>query len=499
MLDCSDPSAVWCSDLGFSDQTAENWGWAYLRYGRGYDPPASLSDQAFTFRGHDYTVVNMILRPGTHPVMPNAWSMWQQGYSSFNITIKKGASLRENPAEDHYQDWVLHLERLTLPFKDALPYDGGFLWVGPEIQEIFSDWDPSLTNRIGIQEVAVVDQTTNPLLPWAPMQVDASPQGPDGLRINWAKPGWTNPGLPEPTEYIVQWKLATASWDVPAAVSEQEVAAGSNFHSLTIDGLTRNSFYSVRVIATNAEGNGPPSRETLGRPQDEGPHLLAQTVNGQTLTLRFSDPLATSPVPAATSFVVMADGGLIAVDSVAINGDAVILTLNRAVTAANSVLVRYDKPTVTSGVFLQDNSGNHAQVARHLELLPAVNATLQSTVQPLTAQFTSTPASHNGRDPFTFDIEFSEPVWIGIGLARDDMLEVTGGTVISAPWKDRRSDKITVHVRPDGEGDIVIVLPGNRTCAGIISVGDSPGNAGAPCAIGNRVLTNAPTATITGP
>ena len=499
MLDCSDPSAVWCSDLEFSDQTAENWGWAYLKYGRGYDPPASLSDEDFTFQGVDYTVVSMELRPGTHPVMPNAWSTWQQGYSSFNINIKKGASLRGNPAEDHYRNWVLHLERLALPFKDALPYNGGFLWVRPEIQEIFNDWTPSLPNRIGIQEVAATGQTTNPLLPWPPMQVDASPQGPDGLRINWAKPAWTNPGLPEPTEYIVQWKLATASWDDPADVSEREVAAGSNFHSLTIDGLTSNTFYSVRVIATNAEGNGPPSRETLGRPQDQGPQLLAQTVNGQTLTLRFSDRLATSSVPAATSFVVMADGGLIAVNSVAIRGQDVTLTLNRAVTAANSVLVRYDKPTVTSGVFLQDNSGNHAQVARHLELLPAINATLQSTVQPLTAQFTSTPASHNGRDPFTFDIEFSEPVWIGTGLARDDMLEITGGTVVSAPWKDRRSDKITVHVRPDGDGDIVIVLPGNRTCAGIISAGDSPGNAGAPCAIGNRVLTNAPTATIMGP
>ena len=266
---------------------------------------------------------------------------------------------------------------------------------------------------------------------------------------------------------------------------------------MNIDGLTRNSFYSVRVIAANAEGNGPPSRETLGRPQDGGPHLLSQTVNGLTLTLRFSDPLAASFVPTATSFVVMADGGLIAVDSVAISGDAVVLTLNRAVTAANSVKVRYDKPTDTSAVFLQDANGNHAQVARHLELLPAINASSSATA--LTAQFTGTPASHNGRTTFTFDVEFSEPVWIGTGLARDDMLEITGGTVISAPWQDRRSDKITVHVRPDGEGDIVITLPGNRTCAGIVSDGDSPGNKGAPCAIGNRVLTTAPTATITGP
>ena len=81
------------------------------------------------------------------------------------------------------------------------------------------------------------------------------------------------------------------------------------------------------------------------------------------------------------------------------------------------------------------------------------------------------------------------------------MLEVTGGTVISAPWKDRRSDKITAHVRPDTQGDIVIVLPGNRVCSGIIGSGDPPDDpvAGAPCAIGNRMLTNDSTMTIPGP
>ena len=111
------------------------------------------------------------------------------------------------------------------------------------------------------------------------------------------------------------------------------------------------------------------------------------------------------------------------------------------------------------------------------------------------------PNSHDGATLFTFDVEFSEPVWVGIGLPRDHMLEVTGGTVISAPWKDRRTDKVTVHVRPDTTGDIVIVLPGNRVCAGIIGSGDPQVDpvAGAPCAIGNRMLTNAPTATIPGP
>ena len=505
-LDCAGTATAWCADVGFSDQTAENWGRANLRYGRDLDPPATLSDDVFRFRGVDYTVLSMELRPGTHPIMPNAWSRWQQGYSSFRIVINWGPSLRGDPVEEHYRDWVLHLDGLELPFKDAFVYRNNFTWVGAEFQQIFNDWTPSTVTKIGIEEVAAGDQDTNPLLPWAPMQVDATPEGPNGLRIDWAKPAWYTPGLnlpglPEPTKYIVQWKLASVGWGDSADVSQREVAAGSNFHSLTVDGLTEDALYSVRVIAGNDAGDGPPSEETLGRPQDDVIALLAKTVNGRTLTLRFSERLDPNAVPAETDFVVIADGGLIAVDSVAISGDAVTLTLDRAVTAANSVLVRYDKPTDPSAVFLRDTGGDHVQIPQHFELLRAVNATPQTSVQPLTATFANMPSSHDGATLFTFDIEFSEPVWVGVGLPRDDMLEVTGGTVISAAWKDRRTDKVTVHVRPDTTGDIVIALPGNRVCSGIIGSGDPQVDpvAGAPCAIGNRVLTNEPTATIPGP
>ena len=501
VLDCSGTTAVWCADLGFSDRTAENWGWAYLRYGEGWDPPASLSDEDFRFRGVNYTVRTMELRPGTHPSMPNAWSRWQQGYSHFAIGIFWNQTWGA-PSREHYQDWVLNLDGLELPFKDALRHGASFIWVGAEIQEVFNDWTPSTVNMIGIEEVAAADQETNPLLPWAPMQVDAPPQGPNRLLVVWAKPAWYFTGLPAPTKYIVQWKLASASWDNSAYVSEREVAAGSNFHSLTIDGLTEDVLYSVRVIAGNDAGNGPPSEETLGRPQDDSPQLIAQTINGDRLTLRFSNRLSTGSVPAGTAFTVLADGGLIEVDSVAIRGNEVVLTLDRAVTAAaHSVKVRYDKPTGPTGVFLRDISGNHAHIRQHHELLEVVNITPDASVQPLTARFANEPANHNGRDNFTFDIEFSEPVWVAIGFPRDDMLEVTGGTVVSAPWRERRSDAITFHVRPDTMGDIVIVLPGNQVCEGIIEHTDwriEP-VAGAPCAIGNRKLTNSLTMTVPGP
>ena len=498
-LDCSENAAVWCADLELSDRVSENYGWLYMRYGQGWDPPAHLSPDNFTFRGAHHTVRSMELRPGTHPVLPNAWSRWQQGYSSFSISIQSHGGL----PRANYQDWILHLDGLELPFKDALRSGSSFVWVGPEIQQIFNDWTPQKVNRIGIQEVAAANQNTNPMLPWTPMQVDAVSEGPDRLRIIWAKPNWYHSGLPAPTKYIVQWKLASASWSDSAAISQREVAATSNFESLAVKGLNEDTFYSVRVIASNDSGDGPPSPETLGRPQDHTPKLIATTVNGDTLTLRFSNRLDTTSVPAETAFTVIADGGLIMVNSMAIRGDEVILTLDRPVTAAtHSVKVRYDRPTDTTAKFLRDTNSNHVHIRQHHELLQAINVTPQSSVQPLTAEFTNHPASHDGSTRFAFEIEFSEPVWISDGLARDDMLRVTGGTVISAHWKDRRTDIFRVEIQPRTNGDIIITLPGNQHCDSIIAASGWTLNTpipGTPCAIGNRSLTREVTETIPGP
>ena len=498
-LDCSESAAVWCADLELSDRVSENYGWLYMRYGQGWDPPAHLSPDNFTFRGAHHTVRSMELRPGTHPVLPNTWSRWQQGYSSFGINIQSPGGL----PRANYQDWILHLDGLELPFKDALRSGSSFVWVGPEIQQIFNDWTPHKVNRIGIEEVAVANQNTNPMLPWTPMQVDAVSEGPDRLRIIWAKPNWYHRGLPAPTKYIVQWKLASASWSDSAAISQREVAATSNFESLAVKGLNEDTFYSVRVIASNDSGDGPPSPETLGRPQDHTPKLIARTVNGNTLTLRFSNRLDTTSVPAETAFTVIADGGLIMVNSMTIRDDEVILTLDQPVTAAtHSVKVRYDRPTDTRSGFLQDTNSNHVHIRQHHELLQAVNVTPQSSVQPLTAEFTNHPASHDGSTRFAFEIEFSEPVWISDGLARDDMLRVTGGTVISAHWKDRRTDIFRVEIQPRTNGDIIITLPGNQHCNGIIAASSWTWNTpipGTPCAIGNRSLTREVTETIPGP
>ena len=74
-------------------------------------------------------------------------------------------------------------------------------------------------------------------------------------------------------------------------------------------------------------------------------------------------------------------------------------------------------------------------------------------------------------------------------------------TVTGAHWLDRRTGRWAVTVQPDGGGDIVITLPKDRYCVADLddSIRQDDLVPGAPCAAGNRPLTNEPTATVPGP
>ena len=113
------------------------------------------------------------------------------------------------------------------------------------------------------------------------------------------------------------------------------------------------------------------------------------------------------------------------------------------------------------------------------DLRSITNETDTALLQPLTAQFTNVPTSHDGGDSFTFNIEFSESVWIDTGLGKDHLLQVAGGTVTTAHWLDRRTEELEVTIQPSSDEDIVVVLPGGRGCS----------VKGAPCAAGDRVLS----------
>ena len=108
---------------------------------------------------------------------------------------------------------------------------------------------------------------------------------------------------------------------------------------------------------------------------------------------------------------------------------------------------------------------------------------------PLTARFEEAPATHNGTDPLTFRIAFSEDIDTSYVTVRDHALEVTGGSVTAAWRVESRSDLWGIRVQPDSDADVEIALPANRAC-------DAQG---AVCTADDKVLSNRPEMTIPGP
>ena len=112
-----------------------------------------------------------------------------------------------------------------------------------------------------------------------------------------------------------------------------------------------------------------------------------------------------------------------------------------------------------------------------------------STVEPLTARFTRTPAEHDGKRAFKFRIRFSEDVAISFRRFRDQVLSVSGGSVKKAKRVDGRPDLWEVTVKPGSPGDVTVTLEGGHAC----------GTAGAVCTGDGRTLSATISTTVPGP
>ena len=169
---------------------------------------------------------------------------------------------------------------------------------------------------------------------------------------------WTGPDSgPAPTGYTVQWKESGDDWADQDDVSEADVTGASHI----IAGLTDGTEYAVRVIATTDAAESDPSGEVAATPAETiPPELSSASVDGATLTLTFDEQLDTGAGPDRSAFAVTVAGSGRGVETVAVSGSVVTLTLVTAVSAGDAVTVDYTAPTDDATARLQDLVGNAA-------------------------------------------------------------------------------------------------------------------------------------------
>ena len=316
--------------------------------------------------------------------------------------------------------------------------------------------------------------------PGVPSNLKVALQQSGRLKATWEAPG---PG-PAPTGYTVQWMVSGDDWEDPGEVSETDVTKTS----YVIGGLTDGVEYSVRVVATKDDADGDPSEEVTATPQETTPPGLSSTaVDGAELTLTFDEPLDAGMVPDRSAFVVTVAGGGRGVETVTASGGTVTLALVTAVFAGDAVTVDYTAPAGEQSDRLRDQVGNAAASFSGQSVTNDTNAADQ-----LTAVTPDVPAGHDGNATFTFELRFSETPRKGFSYRtiRDHAFTVTGGDLVKANRLVKgKNVRWQIHVRPDGNGAVNIVLPVTTDCA----------SDGAICTQDRRPLSNRLELTVPGP
>ena len=128
--------------------------------------------------------------------------------------------------------------------------------------------------------------TTSPTKPGQTTGVNFTLKWNGVLAISWIAP--QNDGGSAITGYKVQWKSGSQSFGDPS----REHTTGASARVYTITGLTNGTEYTVRVIAVNAVGDGPPSNEKTATPvgpPDAPPNVQAGSGHQQ-LTVNWGAP-----------------------------------------------------------------------------------------------------------------------------------------------------------------------------------------------------------------
>ena len=218
---------------------------------------------------------------------------------------------------------------------------------------------------------------------------------------------------------------------------------------------------SAATAAVEAKPNTP----ATGAPTISGTAQVGETLTADTSGIADEDGLTN----AAFNYQWQADGA----------------DISGATGATYTPVVDDMGKAISVTVSFTDDRGNGEE--RASAAMAAVEA---NPLPPLTASLENIATSHDGESVFTFELRFSEEFGLSYKTLRDHAFTVTGGAMRKAQRLEQGSDiGWQITVRPDGNGDVTVVLPETTDCD----------DQGAICTEDGRMLSNSLNFTVSGP
>ena len=245
--------------------------------------------------------------------------------------------------------------------------------------------------------------------------------------------------------FSYQWQadgaeISGTTDDTYTLVDADEGKAISVTVSFTDDGGNDETLTSAATGAVEAKSNSP----ATGQPAISGTAQVGETLTADTSSIADEDGLDN----AAFAYQWIFNDG---------SADSEI----GGATGSTYILASDDVgKTIKVRVSFTDDAGNEETLTS-----AATDAVEAAPLTPLTAVIENAAASHDGASVFTFELRFSEEFGISYKTLRDHAFTVTGGTVKKAQRLEQGSNigwRITV--RPDGNGQVGIVLPETTDC-----------------------------------
>ena len=368
-------------------------------------------------------------------------------------------------------------------------HDGGALRVA-----VTAD-DGTDTTTIPVTIEITAQPTAEP--PLAPAAPTVRGAGLESLAVRWDAPN--NRGRPAIDGYDLRYREGTSG---PWTDGPQDVTGTST----QITGLDEDTEYQVQVLARNADGDSPWSPAGTGstyHPGTAGGVLLETTLTTGPSSRKGAGCSSTSDYECADA---MGEVGFVStnirgetkafriaglqLDKVGNNPESFnfhiwfegvrelrdyeVENLGVEVTVDGDVHRFWSRNTPHGGYHLRHwrdvdmrwdlvNLGQVLDI-RILDARTFPNSGLQVVQQPLTAEFSDEPESHDGSTAFTVRFAFSDDVDIEPAEMRDHALLVTGGTLTDAARVDGRSDLWELTLEPAGTADVGILVPSGRAC-----------------------------------